>query len=103
MVSALGSTYPVGSIVDVDMAGGALADGTADLVEMTRAQIADPDVVAKAAGGVPEQIRPCVRCNQLCRVRDNRNPKALTASEAIDTTTMAPIVAAGFTDPPAGR
>ena len=63
-----------GSIVDVGMAGSALSDGTADLVEMTRAQIADPDLVAKASAGVSDQIRPCVRCNQLCKVRDNRNP-----------------------------
>lgn len=72
-----GSRVPViaqGSIVDVVMAGSAVADGMADAVEMTRAQIADPDLVAKLAAGTPEQIRPCVRCNQQCRVRDNRNP-----------------------------
>ena len=43
-------------------------------VEMTRAQIADPDLVAKLRAGAPERIRPCTRCNQTCQVRDVRNP-----------------------------
>ena len=41
---------------------------------MTRAQIADPDLVAKLAVGRPSAIRPCIRCNQTCQVRDARNP-----------------------------
>jgi mycofactocin system FadH/OYE family oxidoreductase 1 len=61
-----------GSVVDGDMAEQALADGTADLVEMTRAQIADPSLVEKLRHGV--RPRPCVLCNQACRVRDARNP-----------------------------
>jgi len=63
-----------GSIVDVEMAARALADGVADAVEMTRAQIADADLVAKLRAGNPGRIRPCVLCNQTCQVRDNRNP-----------------------------
>jgi mycofactocin system FadH/OYE family oxidoreductase 1 len=63
-----------GSVVDPAMAGTALADGTADLVEMTRAQIADPRLVDKVRAGAPSTVRPCVLCNQACRVRDNRNP-----------------------------
>ncbi len=43
-------------------------------VEMTRAQIADPDLVAKLRARTPERIRPCTRCNQTCQVRDARNP-----------------------------
>ncbi|MDP3711532.1 MAG: mycofactocin system FadH/OYE family oxidoreductase 1 [Mycobacteriales bacterium] len=61
-----------GSVVDPAMAEQALVDGTADLVEMTRAQVADPELVAKARAGVAP--RPCVLCNQACRVRDARNP-----------------------------
>ena len=75
--AAHGDRVPVvaqGSIVDVTMAETALGDGTADVVEMTRAQIADPDLVSKAVAGHVERIRPCVRCNQQCMVRDNRNP-----------------------------
>jgi mycofactocin system FadH/OYE family oxidoreductase 1 len=63
-----------GSVVDPDVASRALADGTADLVEMTRAQITDPDLVARLRAGQPERIRPCLLCNQACMVRDNRNP-----------------------------
>jgi mycofactocin system FadH/OYE family oxidoreductase 1 len=67
-----------GSIVDPGQAEWALGgrDGAAvcDAVEMTRAQIADPDVVAKLRDGVAERIRPCTRCNQRCQVRDVRNP-----------------------------
>jgi len=63
-----------GSIVDVEMAARALTDGVADAVEMTRAQIADAEVVAKLRAGNPGRIRPCVLCNQTCQVRDNRNP-----------------------------
>ena len=63
-----------GSIVDPAQAQWALDEGVADLVEMTRAQIADPDLVRKVRAGVPERVRPCVLCNQACMVRDNRNP-----------------------------
>ncbi len=72
-----GGTVPVilqGSMVDPAAASRALADGAADLVEMTRAQIADPDLVARLRAGQPERIRPCLLCNQACMVRDNRNP-----------------------------
>ena len=41
---------------------------------MTRAQIADPDLVGKLAAGDADRIRPCTRCNQTCQVRDARNP-----------------------------
>ena len=63
-----------GGVVDPGMAQSALDDGVADLVEMTRAQIADADLVAKVRAGAGVTVRPCVRCNQTCRVRDNRNP-----------------------------
>jgi len=63
-----------GSVVDVEQAQWAIADGVADGVEMTRALIADADLPAKVIAGAPERIRPCVLCNQACQVRDNRNP-----------------------------
>lgn len=63
-----------GSIIDPGQAAWAVEDGRADLVEMTRAQIADPDLAAKLAGSVPGAVRPCLLCNQKCRVRDARNP-----------------------------
>jgi len=75
--AAVGPRVPVfaqGSIVDVGQAEWALDDGRCDGVEMTRAQIADPDLVAKARAGAVDRIRPCILCNQTCKVRDARNP-----------------------------
>jgi 2,4-dienoyl-CoA reductase (NADPH2) len=81
---AAGRDVPVvlqGSMVDARQAEEALADGECDLVEMTRAQIADAALGAKVAAGVPEQIRTCTLCNQLCQVRDARNPIVSCAIE----------------------
>ena len=67
-----------GSIVEVGQAEWALGgyddDALCDAVEMTRAQIADPDLVAKVSAGDTDRVRPCTRCNQTCQVRDARNP-----------------------------
>ena len=63
-----------GSMVDPGQAQQALDDGAADLAEMTRAQITDPDLVARLRSGEAARIRPCLLCNQACMVRDNRNP-----------------------------
>lgn len=67
-----------GSVIDVGQAEWALGGyddpAVADGVEMTRAQIADPDLVAKVRDGHVDRIRPCTRCNQTCQVRDARNP-----------------------------
>lgn len=41
-------------------------DGTADLVGMTRALIADPELVAKATTGRAAEVIECVGCNQSC-------------------------------------
>ncbi len=60
-----------GSVVDLHDAEAAITSGAADLVEMTRAQLADPDLARKAASG--ETPRPCILCNQTCLVRDPRN------------------------------
>lgn len=75
--AAVDGAVPVvmqGSVVDHGQAQWALADGAADLAEMTRAQITDPDLVAWLRSGETDQIRPCLLCNQACMVRDNRNP-----------------------------
>lgn len=77
MRAAVTGRVPVvlqGSVVDPDAAQAALDGGTADLVEMTRAQIADPRLVSLLRRGDGSRIRPCILCNQACQVRDNRNP-----------------------------
>ena len=63
-----------GSVVDCGQAEWAIGEGICDGVEMTRAQIADPDLVAKLRSDAGDTIRPCIRCNQTCQVRDVRNP-----------------------------
>lgn len=57
----------IGRITDPELAESILQDGTADLVGMTRAQIADPELVAKARLGQTELIRHCIGSNQGCR------------------------------------
>ncbi len=50
-------------IADIATARHALTAGLLDLVGMTRAQIADPFLVAKLMAGQEERIRPCVGAN----------------------------------------
>lgn len=72
--TAAGGTPVVlqGSVVAVAAAQAALAGGVCDAVEMTRALVAAADLVVRARAGRPP--RPCVRCNQTCLVREDRNP-----------------------------
>jgi 2,4-dienoyl-CoA reductase-like NADH-dependent reductase (Old Yellow Enzyme family)/thioredoxin reductase len=55
----------VGRIKHPEHAEEVLASGQADVVAEARALIADPEWVAKARRA-PEQIRPCIGCNQGC-------------------------------------
>jgi len=43
-----------------------IAEGTADMVGMTRAHIADAAIVRKTREGREDEIRPCIACNQGC-------------------------------------
>jgi len=70
-----------GSVVDWGQAEWALGDGVCDGVEMTRAQIAEPDFVTKLAADQADRIRPCIRCNQTCQVRDARSPIVTCVAE----------------------
>jgi mycofactocin system FadH/OYE family oxidoreductase 1 len=63
-----------GSITEPSMAEWAIEQSVADGVEMTRAHLADPDLVGKLRDNQPHAVRPCTRCNQVCQVRDARNP-----------------------------
>jgi mycofactocin system FadH/OYE family oxidoreductase 2 len=56
----------VGRFKDPLQAERALAEGHCDLVGVVRGQIADADFVAKARGGMAEEIRLCLSCNQEC-------------------------------------
>jgi len=43
-----------------------LKSGQADMIGMTRAQIADPEMANKAKEGRLDDIRACIACNQAC-------------------------------------
>ena len=58
--------FTIGGIKDAAMAEQILADGRADMVAMTRAQIADPEFVNKAYEGREDEITHCIRGNQGC-------------------------------------
>jgi len=53
-------------VVELASAEQLIAGGTADLVGMTRALIADPELVAKTVAGRTEEVIECVGCNQAC-------------------------------------
>lgn len=55
-----------GRIRTLEEADQIIRDGDADLVGMTRAHIADPDIVRKTKEGRVDEIRPCIACNQGC-------------------------------------
>ena len=79
-----------GRINHPELAERALLAGTCDLVGMTRALIADPDLPAKAARGAVSAIRPCIADN-LCIARRIRkfpiaclqNPEAGFEAETV--------------------
>ncbi|HEX6571749.1 MAG TPA: FAD-dependent oxidoreductase [Steroidobacteraceae bacterium] len=54
-------------IAEPDVAEQLLERGTADLVGMARAFLADPEWLTKTARGEASRIRPCLNLNQDCR------------------------------------
>ncbi|HKW92273.1 MAG TPA: FAD-dependent oxidoreductase [Methylomirabilota bacterium] len=58
--------FHAGRIVDPLHAERILADGSIDMVGMTRALIADPDMPRKAREGRFDEVRPCVGANAGC-------------------------------------
>jgi len=61
-------TIPVMAVGNLtpENAQAALEAGDADFVGIGRGLIADPQWAGKLAAGRREDIRPCIRCNQLC-------------------------------------
>lgn len=60
--------FTTGRITDPALAESILAAGKADMVGMTRAHIADPEIVRKITEDRAEEIRPCVGAN-VCIAR----------------------------------
>ena len=58
--------FTIGGIKDPALAEEILAAGRADMVAMTRAQIADPEFANKAREGREDEITHCIRGNQGC-------------------------------------
>ena len=58
--------FTVGGIKDPALAEEILASGKADMVAMTRAQIADPEFANKVREGREDEIDHCIRGNQGC-------------------------------------
>jgi 2,4-dienoyl-CoA reductase (NADPH2) len=81
-----------------DQAEALLADGKADLVQMARPFLADPEWVNKAAAGKPQLINTCIACNQACldhTFKNKRasclvNPRAAYETELVLEQTSAP-------------
>lgn len=59
-------TIVVGRIMTLDHASRIVADGSADMVSMVRALIADPELVNKARRGEDDRIRPCIGSSMGC-------------------------------------
>lgn len=59
-------TMAIGRVRTLEEADQMIRAGEADMIGMVRATVADPDLVAKSLAGHPEQVRPCIGCNQGC-------------------------------------
>ena len=65
----VGGEVPVmvtGAVRTIERAAEIVGDGQADIVGMVRAQLADPELVAKARSGRSAEITRCVAANQGC-------------------------------------
>ena len=69
----------VGRFTTLAQAEEVVASGTADLVSMVRATLADPALVAKSAAGRADQVRPCIACLQGCAGGLNNRARAMCA------------------------
>lgn len=72
--------FAVGRIVRPEQAAEVIASGAADMVGMTRASIADPDLPRKALEGRDREIHVCIGAGQGCLMR-NRERRPLTCQQ----------------------
>ncbi len=64
--------FGVGAATSVEEAGEVIDSGIADMVALTRAQLADPDLALKLRDGRTGEISHCIRLNQGCLGRGSR-------------------------------
>ncbi len=69
-----------GSITSPKLAEQILKDGKADYIALGRPLWADPEFPKKAKADKPEQIRPCIRCNDGCLARGDHMGRAVQCS-----------------------
>ena len=69
-----------GSINLPALAESILADGKADFIALGRPLWADPEWPRKALEGRPEDIRPCIRCNDGCLARGDHAAKTVSCT-----------------------
>ena len=75
--------FVVGGLQDPVTAEGIIANGDADMVAMTRAQIADPEWANKVRDGREAELYRCIRANQGCISRSFRGlPISCTVNPA---------------------
>ena len=75
--------FVVGRILDVATASRIVASGAADMVGMTRAQMADPELVAKALAGRESDITRCVGANVCIRRLGENNDVVCAVNPAL--------------------
>ncbi|MDU8929412.1 NADPH-dependent 2,4-dienoyl-CoA reductase [Alisedimentitalea sp. MJ-SS2] len=93
-----------------EVAESVLAEGCADMVSMARPFLADPEFVLKAEEGRPQEIAPCIGCNQACLDHTFSgkissclvNPEACFETEIVVSPTEAPKSVAVVGAGPAG-
>lgn len=56
----------IARVENLELAEAALSSGSADMIGMTRAHIADPTILTKWRQGKESEVRPCLYCNQGC-------------------------------------
>ena len=64
--------FGVGAATSVEEAAEVVDSGIADMVALTRAQLADPDLALKLREGRASEISHCIRLNQGCLGRGSR-------------------------------
>jgi NADPH-dependent 2,4-dienoyl-CoA reductase/sulfur reductase-like enzyme len=77
-VAAIKAAHPdvpvfgVGAALSVEEAAEVVESGVADMVALTRGQLADPDLAIKLQTGRTNEIQHCIRLNQGCLGRGSR-------------------------------
>jgi len=85
----------VGRITDPIMAEQALRNEQCDLVAMSRASLADPDLPNKVKAGKPEEARHCIGCNNCSNYLYTQNPITCTVNPELGRTHLNLVQPAG--------